>query len=508
VQYLRPEQRSGHDIALTVNLDAGVEVEKVESRNHQIKVKRESPRRAAVVLDPADNVPNRDFVLRYKVAGEQTKSGLLAQKDEKGQGYFTLMLIPPNDLAGLPPRPLEMVFTLDVSGSMNGAPIEQSKAAMRYALTQMGPDDTFQVVQFASGANRLSERPLPATPENVRRALAYIDRTRGAGGTMMLEGIRASLDAPHDESRLRFVSFLTDGYIGNEAEIFRAVKSALGPARVFSFGVGSAPNRYLLDGLARNGRGAVAYLGLNDDATDVMAHFYQRIRRPALTHVQVDWGGMQVSDVFPREIPDLFVGRPVVLTGKFAGNADGKSIRVRGRVGNEVQSVEVPVRTRRGASTARRCRRVGAHEDRRPRRRGGLAGNADVAARSGRSRWSTGSCRRSPRSSPSTPHPTAGSFGTTVGVPVPVPQGVRYETAVQHAPGVDADGVTNEDRGRGGAMSTSALPGSCALACRLLCALRPSSLPMPRARARACKPPNDRYKPPFAHGAGPAGQRA
>src|SRR5262249_44431841 len=119
----------------------------------------------------------------------------------------------------------------------------------------------------------------------------------------------------------------------------------LGPARVFSFGVGSSTNRYLLDGLARNGRGAVAYLNPGDNAAEVMAKFYDRIRRPALTDVQVDWGGIQVTDVFPREIPDLCVGRPVVLTGKFAGEPGKRDkIKVRGRVGNEVRTVEVPVR--------------------------------------------------------------------------------------------------------------------------------------------------------------------
>jgi Ca-activated chloride channel homolog len=367
------------------------------------------------------------------VAGDQTKSGLLAQKDDKGVGFFTLMLIPPENMGSLPLRPLEMVFTLDVSGSVNGAPIEQSKNAMRYALNQMGPDDTFQIVQFASNANRMSPKPLPATAENVRRALAYMEQTQAGGGTMMLEGIRASLDFPHDESRLRFVSFLTDGYIGNEADIFKAMKAALGPARVFSFGVGSSTNRYLLDGLARNGRGAVAYLGLNDDATAVMAKFYERIRRPALTDIQVDWGDMQVTDVFPREIPDLFVGRPVVLTGKFAGKTDGKSIRVRGRVGNEVQSVDVPVRNEAPAVDNKALPAVWARMK--------IADLADEAAMSG-SADVTGEVRQIALEyglmssftsfvAVDSMTRTASSFGTTVGVPVPVPEGVRYETAVQ-----------------------------------------------------------------------------
>jgi Ca-activated chloride channel family protein len=434
VQYLRPEQRSGHDISLSVDLNAGVPLEKVESRNHAIKMKRESPERAMIALNPSDNVPNKDFVLRFKVAGEHTKSGLIAAKDDKGQGYFTLMLIPPENMGSLPPRPLEMVFTLDVSGSMDGQPIAQAKDAIRYALTQMNPNDTFQVVQFANDASRMSEKPLPATPANVRQALAYIEQTQAGGGTMMLKGIRASLDFPHDGNRLRFVSFLTDGYIGNEAEVLKAVKASLGPARVFSFGVGPSTNRYLLDGLARNGRGAVAYLGLNDDATHVMAKFYERIRRPALTDVRIDWGGMQVSDVYPREVPDLFVGRPVVLTGKFTGNPETGKIRIRGRVGNETQEIDVPLRFDKTSTDAKALPAVWARMK--------IADLADEAAMSPdidvtsqvkqvaleyglissfTSFVAVDSMTR-----------TAGAFGTSVGVPVPVPQGVRYETAVQH----------------------------------------------------------------------------
>jgi Ca-activated chloride channel family protein len=297
----------------------------------------------------------------------------------------------------------------------------------------MNPNDTFQIVQFASGASQMAAQPLSATPANVRQALAYIEQTQAGGGTMMLEGIRASLDFPHDENRLRFVSFLTDGYIGNEAEIFKAVKASLGPARVFSFGVGSSTNRYLLDGLARNGRGAVAYLGLNDDATQVMAKFYERISRPALTDVKIDWGGMQVSDVYPREIPDLFVGRPVVLTGKFTGNADTGKIRIRGRVGNETQQIDVPVRSEKSASEAKALPAVWARMK--------IADLADESAMSPGTdvtaqvkqvalEYGLMSSFTSFVAVDSMTR-TAGAFGTSVAVPVPVPDGVRYETAVQ-----------------------------------------------------------------------------
>ena len=167
------------------------------------------------------------------------------------------MLVPPQTLRNLPRKPLEMVFTLDVSGSMTGQPIEQAKAAMRYALTHMRPDDTFQVVRFAGDAEQMAPRRVPATPENVRAALAYIEQTQRRRRDDDARGHPQDRSTSrHDASRLRFVAFLTDGYIGNEAEILGAMHKLLGRARIFSFGVGSSTNRYLLDHMAKMGNGA------------------------------------------------------------------------------------------------------------------------------------------------------------------------------------------------------------------------------------------------------------
>ncbi|MGH7178302.1 MAG: VIT domain-containing protein, partial [Tepidisphaeraceae bacterium] len=228
VQYLKPGERSGHDIALTLNLEAGVSIEKIDSRNHGIDVRRITETHSEITLKDSDTIPNKDFVLRYKVAGDQIKTALMTQRDPKtGAGYFTLMVFPPESLKGLPRKPLEMVYTIDVSGSMSGKPIAQALAAVRYALKHMQSSDSFQIVAFSGAASQMAGEPLPATPENVSRGLHYLNDLRAGGGTMMLEGIRRSLDFPHDENRLRFVAFLTDGYIGNEIEILRALHNSL-----------------------------------------------------------------------------------------------------------------------------------------------------------------------------------------------------------------------------------------------------------------------------------------
>ena len=433
VQYLRPEQRSGHDIALSVSIDAGVPIENVDSRNHKISTRKLSPEKIEVALDPGDSIPNRDFVLRYQVGGKTTKPALIAQHDGSG-GYFTLMLFPPLALRDLPRQPLEFVFTIDVSGSQSGRPLEQEKAAARYALTHMGPDDTFQVIRFGNTAQKLFPDPQPANAANVRNALGWIDGFDATEGTMLIDGIHASLLFPHDQSRTRYVAFMTDGYIGNDTEAIAEAHRCLGPARLFSFGVGQATNRYLLDGLARTGRGAVAYLGLNDDANAVMARYFERISHPALSDISIDWGGSRVHDVFPAQVPDLYVGRPVILSGRFEGELS-KSILLRGRIAGHEQQIEVPVEQADSKGGTKSLPAVWARMK--------IADLADRAAFEGgidlpaqvrqlAMEYNLMSAYTAFVAVDSMTR-TSGDHGITVGVPVPAPEGVRYETTVQEA---------------------------------------------------------------------------
>ncbi len=430
VQYLKPGERSGHDIALATLIDAGVDIEKIECRNHAIDQDRLSPGVAQIRLSRLDAIPNKDFVLRYKVAGNRVKSGLMTCRGKRG-GFFTLMLYPPEDARSLARKPLELMFVLDCSGSMNGQPIAQSKKAVERALTRMQPDDTFQVIRFSNDASQLGDKPVLATPDNVRRAVKYVQSLEGEGGTEMINGIRAALDFPHDPSRLRFVVFLTDGYIGNEAQILAAVSEKLRDSRVFSFGVGSSPNRYLLDGLAKMGRGAVAYLGLNDSGADIMDMFFDRVSHPAMTDIAIDWGSLRVSEVFPPRAPDLFVGRPVILTGKFTGSAP-TTVRIRGRVGQWDREFAVPVALNEAANHAgiasvwARAKIAHLCDEEITAPKGNLATQIkqvalDYGLMSAYTAFvAVDSLTR-----------TASDHGTTVAVPVHVPDGVRYDTTVQ-----------------------------------------------------------------------------
>ena len=431
VQYLKPGERSGHDISLSVNIDAGVIIEELSCPSHAIKKTIETPQIVHVQLSHLDTIPNKDFVLRYKVSGSKIKSAVVTHQDERG-GFFTLMLYPPDDLKQLKRAPMEMVFVLDCSGSMSGKPIAKAKDAIKRALRKLEPDDTFQVIRFSQSASQLGPKPVPATRANVRKALQYVDSLHGSGGTMMIEGIKAALDFPHDSNRFRLVSFMTDGYIGNEIQILAAVHQRLGSSRIFSFGVGSSVNRYLLDRMAKLGKGAVAYVGLNDSSSQVVDLFYERISHPALTDVEIDWGDLEVTDVFPRRIPDLFVGRPLIITGRFEGQPN-TNIQVTGKVGSFTRQIAIPVTLDNSAATHPGIACVWARkqiEDLANQVTYDSSPELPSRIKQVALEYGLMSAYTAFVAVDSTQR-TAGGHGVTVAVPVPVPHGVRYETTVQ-----------------------------------------------------------------------------
>ncbi|MEA3400781.1 MAG: VIT domain-containing protein [Armatimonadota bacterium] len=339
---LKPGERTGHDISLTLDLDAGVPIQGLRCRSHEVEMERIGRSRARVALKPFDTIPNKDFMLAWDVAGERPEMALLAHRKGDTGGFFTLMIQPKADFGAGEITPKEMIFVVDCSGSMRGEPIAKAKQAMRKCITHMQPEDTFRVIRFSESASQLSQEPLSNTTENIKRALVYIEQMSGSGGTMMIEGIKAALDYPPDPERVRIVSFMTDGYIGNETEILAAIEDKLGEARLFSFGVGTSVNRYLLERMAEVGRGVVQYVRPNEETTEVVDRFYERIARPYLLDIEIDWGGLQVADIYPARIPDLFADQPLVVHGRYTEPGED-SITIRGQLASAEWSRQLDV---------------------------------------------------------------------------------------------------------------------------------------------------------------------
>jgi Ca-activated chloride channel homolog len=324
--------RAGHDISLSVNIDAGVPVQKIRSVLHKVTIgHQEGSPKATVSIDQLDNIPNKDFILQYETAGKGIEDAMLYHMSKKDGGFFSLILQPPLKPAKAEITPKEMIFVLDTSGSQMGWPIEKAKETMKYCIENMNEGDTFNLIAFSNNLDRLFTAPQPNTKENREKALDYLAHRLGGGGTEMMPAVMAALEPPPDKQRLRIVCFETDGYVGNDMQIADAVKKNIGSSRFFVFGCGNSVNRYLLDKMAQLGRGEVEYVTLNRHGDEVAEAFQRKIGTPLLTDVSIDWGNLPVSEVYPKQQPDLFSGKPLTFTGRYKGSGHG-DITIRGKV--------------------------------------------------------------------------------------------------------------------------------------------------------------------------------
>ena len=328
-----PGQRCGFDIAVTVDVDAGVPIRTVRSRAHKVTVTREGDSKAVVVLDKSDSVPNKDFVLEIATAGKQPEIGLLAHDDGKG-GYFTMILQPPEAPAADDVRPREIICVMDTSGSMTGQPIDLAKKAAIKLLQTLRPSDRFNVYRFSNNVSSFRANPVPAEAGNVRSGIRYINSLHADGGTEMLKGVQAALRKPNKEGLLRMIVLLSDGYIGNEREIFEEIQRNVASARFFALGIGSSVNRYLLDRMAVLGRGMADVILLNDKPEDVIDRFARRLARPVLTDLKVVVSGVVVYDCIPADVGDLFAGVPVYMHGRYRASGEAR-VEVLGRIGTK-----------------------------------------------------------------------------------------------------------------------------------------------------------------------------
>jgi Ca-activated chloride channel family protein len=329
------------DVDILVRLVPAVAFDDVVAKSHRVVTGVDASGARLVALAEDDRVPNKDLVLSWKPAGAAPGAHALVQR-EKGEEFLLLFLQPPAEVGPALVRPKELVFLVDKSGSMMGQPIERAKALVARALGAMGSDDTFQIIAFDGAAQAMTAAPVAATVENVARAKAWLSRLSGGGGTEMLTGIRAALEAPPDPRRLRMVVFCTDGFIGNEREIIEAVAALRGSARVFGFGVGTSVNRYLVEGVGRAGRGSSEVVDLKEPPDEAVTRLFRRLDRPVLTDLEVAFEGAEVSDLLPARLPDLLAGQPLVVAGRVRGGAP-KGVLLRGRIGERAYEARAPI---------------------------------------------------------------------------------------------------------------------------------------------------------------------
>ncbi|MFM7199381.1 MAG: VIT and vWA domain-containing protein [Myxococcota bacterium] len=315
----------------TATLSTGIPIQGIASPSHNMRVQYEGERMATVVLDQADQGRgNKDVVLRYRLSGGRIETGVLLFEGKNKAGeddnYFLVMAQPPRVVKPefIPPR--EYIFIVDISGSMSGFPLETSKALLRDLIGKLKPSEKFNVLLFAGSTSVMSPASVPATPENIQRAIALIQNPTGGGGTELLPALNRAFDLPRSEGYARSIVVATDGYVNVERQAFRLIRERLGDANFFSFGIGSSVNRYLLEGMAKVGMGETGIILDGNKAAEEAARFRQYIEAPVLTQVRLKSEQFQPLDLEPRAIPDVLAQRPVLVYGRYKGKAQGKLI--------------------------------------------------------------------------------------------------------------------------------------------------------------------------------------
>ena len=334
---------------ITVNLSTGVPIAEVTSKSHAISISQPNDSNARITLaDSDDYAGNRDFILKYKLSGEQIQSGLVLTSGNTGgdpaeeENFFMLTIQPPERFEPEDITPREYIFVLDISGSMSGYPLDTAKDLIRNLVTSLNEDDTFNLILFANDTTLFSYDSLPATAENVKKATDLIDKLEGGGGTSLLPALKKAVAIPKERDYARSIVIITDGYVSNDQEIVSYIIDRMDRANFFSFGIGTSVNDYLIKQIAGCGLGESFIVTDAEDAKESAERFRTYIESPLLTDISISFEDFEVYDVEPSIPSILYAKQPIVLFGKWKGEADGK-ITISGKSGGQDYIQEIPI---------------------------------------------------------------------------------------------------------------------------------------------------------------------
>jgi len=315
------EDRTEFDIDLSIS--TGIALQELVCPSHETEIVWESKSLARILMATSEKSGgNRDFIVNYRLAGKTIESGLMLYSGED-ENFFLLMVQPPEQVkpADIPPR--EYIFVVDISGSMNGFPLNTAKKLLKNLIENLKASDKFNVVLFAGGSRVMAPASVPASGENIHSAIRLIDGQKGGGGTELSLALKKALSLPADQAYSRTILIITDGYIAAEKDVFHLIQQNLNRTNVFSFGIGSSVNRYLIEGMAKAGHGDSFVVTQPLEAHGAAERFRNYVQSPVLTHIAVTYDGFETYDIEPPVISDLFARRPVMVFGKWRGNPQG-----------------------------------------------------------------------------------------------------------------------------------------------------------------------------------------
>ncbi len=341
---VRPGETRVNPVRMRVELSPGVPLRKVESTTHAIRTDAAGEMSYTVTLADQSLAADRDFELHWEPDLSQRPRPALFAENRDGEIFALLIVLPP-DASSTPAArlPRETVFIIDTSGSMYGPSIDQARRSLLYALDRLRPEDRFNVIEFNSVMHRLYGESRRALPDAVAEARGWVSRLQASGGTEILPALQAALegaDGGSEGSGVRQVVFITDGGVGNEEELFRYIHDHLGMSRLFTVGIGSAPNSHFMTKAAEFGRGTFTYVGDRAEVEEKMGGLFRKLESPVLTNVRVEWDDAG-AQAWPEKVPDLYAGEPIVVTAKLSRAAGG--VTVSGERSGERWSERVPI---------------------------------------------------------------------------------------------------------------------------------------------------------------------
>ncbi|MDT3737284.1 MAG: marine proteobacterial sortase target protein [Denitratisoma sp.] len=299
-------------VRLKVVLDAGVPLARVDSPYHAI-VQHETEGGGRIVELAAGSVPaNKDFELKWTPAASHAPQAALFTENQGGKRYALLMVMPPAKEVAAARLPREVVFVIDTSGSMSGSSIAQARDALELAIARLSEQDSFNVVEFNSYAKALYADARPASAAHREHAIRWVRKLQAQGGTEMALALNLALNGRENPGRVRQVIFLTDGAVGNEDNLFKLIKDKLGDSRLFTVGIGSAPNSHFMSKAAQTGRGTFTYIGKIEEVKEKMGSLFAKLESPVLKGVDIAWPGS--VEAWPKRVPDLYLGEPIVVS--------------------------------------------------------------------------------------------------------------------------------------------------------------------------------------------------
>ena len=346
---LRPREDRApvNPVSIRVELDPGMPLGELSSPYHRVDVKALGGTRREITLADGSTPAERDFVLRWAPRPEAAPQ-LAWFTEKKGGRYYALLMLLPTAPAVRSRLAREVVFVLDTSGSMAGTSIRQAREALALALERLAPDDRFNVIEFNSYAQALFPSAREASPTQVRRAIAWVRGLEARGGTEMVPALELALGAGDAADGVRQVVFLTDGAVGNEERLFRLIRARLGDSRLFTVGIGSAPNGHFMRKAAELGRGTFTYIGRIEEVGEKMSALFAKLEAPVLKNIALRWPAAARAEAWPARIPDLYAGEPLVISAALE-RLEGE-LRVNGVRGGHVWEARVPLSAGRGSA--------------------------------------------------------------------------------------------------------------------------------------------------------------